>query len=486
MEGKRMMKFKKLMAILLSVALIGTSLVACGKSEAVKDDTAAPVTNTETKKAEKEKNEPKEEVVVDTIKVWSDNAHEKELRDKQIEEFNNGVGKELGIKIEYTIYGSNFTDTIKIAVQADEAPDLFRSDSKWMQDFVDSDYIVPIEELPGSENLLSKYSNLVANQAHVFNGKTYTLPYNLTTYGFVINKDLFAACGLTEADYPKTWEDVAKVSKKITEASNGKAYGFGVAPSALWTITSFYTMGAGQNIGHYGYNYATQKFAYSDYNPLISAIDQMVAEGSVIPGFETMDADQLRAQFSAGSIGMMGAASFDVAVYNTQFPAQIDWEVIDIPTFDGQAPKHKAFGNPTNLLCVGKKALEHPEKTLKVLEFFYADENAAQMYEEGLYIPVRSEAIALATKEPGMKNFSKFANFSEIFTMAPVPDTLIQFEGTTYREAIANIWTDPALNDVETTMKEIDDKYNAALAAVDTAKIDLYKLSEGVTTERTK
>lgn len=481
---------KRFIALLIAMLMVVGSLTACGKTEE-KPDNKTPDNQTEDKKddsgkADDKQDETKEEVVMETITVWSDNAHEKELRDKQIAEFNEGIGKELGINIEYTVYGSNFTDTIKIAAQAGEAPDLFRSDSKWMQEFVDAEYLVALEDLPGSEDLLSRYSALVANQAHVFNGKTYTLPYNLTTYGFVVNKDLFAASGLTEADYPTNWDEVREVAKTITEASNGQAYGFGIAPSALWTITSFYTMGAGQNIGHYGFDYDKMQFAYSDYNPLIRAIDEIVADGSVIPGYETMDADMLRAQFSAGTIGMLGAASFDVAVYNNQFPAQIDWEVIEIPTFDGQPAKYKAFGNPTNLLVAGKKALEHPEKVLKVLEFFYDDANAAQMYEEGLYIPVRSEAVALASKEPDMKNFSSFASFDEIFTMAPVPDTLIQFEGDTYRDAISKMWTDPEVNDVETIMAEIDAKYNAALEKVDAATLELYRLPDGVIVERTR
>ena len=479
-----MKDLKKLIALLITVSFIIGTLAACSgdnkDGNKVNTDINSSVDN------KSDSNEVSEEVTMETITVWSDNAHEKEVREKQIEAFNNGIGKELGIEIEYTVYGSNFTDTIKIAAQAGEAPDLFRADSKWIEDFVDSEYIVPIEDLPGSEEFLGNYSDLVANQAQVFNGKTYTLPYNLTTYGFVVNKDLFATAGLTEADYPTSWEEVREVAKIITEASEGNAYGFGIAPSALWTITSFYTMGAGQNIGHYGYDYNKQQFAYSDYNPLIENIDQMVADGTVIPGFEVMDADMLRAQFSAGTIGMMGAASFDVAVYNEQFPAQIDWEVIEIPSFNDQPAQYKRFGQPTNLLVVGKKAEEHPEKVLKVLEFFYADENAAQMYEEGLYIPVRSEAIAMATKEPTAKNFSSFANFEEIFPMAPVPDRLIQFEGLTYREVIANMWTDPALNDVEATMAEVDAKYNAALAELAPEVIDLYSLPDGVIVERSK
>ena len=75
---------------------------------------------------------------VTTIYVWSDNAHEKELRNKQVEEFNNTIGKEKGIFVEYTVYGDNYSDSIKIAARTDEAPDMFRADTKWMQDFVDA------------------------------------------------------------------------------------------------------------------------------------------------------------------------------------------------------------------------------------------------------------------------------------------------------------------------------------------------------------
>ena len=37
---------------------------------------------------------------VEHIVVWSDNAHEQSVRDKQVEEFNATIGKELGIVID--------------------------------------------------------------------------------------------------------------------------------------------------------------------------------------------------------------------------------------------------------------------------------------------------------------------------------------------------------------------------------------------------
>lgn len=466
------MIMKKLLALALAAILV-LGLAACGSTPAkTPTDSSAAKTNEDTQTAAP--------VEMETITVWSDNAHEEAIRRRQIEEFNNGVGKELGIYIDYTVMGDKFKDTVQMAVQAGEAPDLFRSDSKVILDYIENGYIIPIDELPGSEELLSKYSGIVSNRIHVFDGKTYTLPYNLTTYGFIVNKDLFKECGLTEADYPQTWEDVIRIGKLITEKTNGRAYGLGLS-STLWCISSFYTMPNGKNVGHYGFNYDTKQFEYSAYNPMIEAIDQMVADGSVFPGFENLDGDGVRAQFAAGNIAMIGAASFDCAVYVNQFPATCDWEVINIPKFSADAVQYKAFGNPTQLLNVSATARKHPEKVLKVLEFFYDDKNMAEMYEAGLYIPVRKEAVALATKEPEMKGWSSFADFDEIFTMPAVPDTLISLEGPTYREVIANIWANPAKDDVASIMADCDKRYNDALAQVDPAIVALYALPEGVT-----
>ena len=103
--------------------------------------------------------------------------------------------------------------------------------------------------------------------------------------------------------------------------------------------------------------------------------------------------------------------------------------------FSEDAVQYKPFGNPTNLLNVSTTALQHPEKVRMVLEFFYDDKNISEMYEAGLYIPVRKEAVEMATKEPEMKGWSDFAGFDEIFTMPPVPDTLIKLEGPTVKSS---------------------------------------------------
>ena len=83
---------------------------------------------------------------VEHIVVWSDNAHEQSVRDKQVEEFNATIGKELGIVIDYTVYGTDYADTIQVAMQAEDGPDLFRPSSNNFAGFVQAGKAVPISE----------------------------------------------------------------------------------------------------------------------------------------------------------------------------------------------------------------------------------------------------------------------------------------------------------------------------------------------------
>lgn len=217
---------RKILSVLLAVTMTASVLAGCGNSNTggQTDNEPAEITADSESSGTDVADDNSEAVEMETITVWSDQYHEKELREKQIAEFNAGEGKELGIQIDYQVYGDGYTDTLRIAAQAGEAPDLYKADGKWLPEFVESEYAIPIEELPGSEELISQYSDLLANQAQIFDGKTYTLPYNMTTYGMVINTDLFEACGLTEADYPTTWEEVREVAKIITEkTSYGKS-----------------------------------------------------------------------------------------------------------------------------------------------------------------------------------------------------------------------------------------------------------------------
>ncbi|GHT59295.1 hypothetical protein FACS1894109_14920 [Spirochaetia bacterium] len=416
---------------------------------------------------------------VDVIRVWSDNAHERVLRDQQIAKFNEGRGKELGIKIEYTVYGTGWSETQKTAAQAGDAPELYRPNiNDGMQSFIDAGYLIPIEDLPGGAEYLKQWPGLVLNQ-HTFKKagtsevKTYTLPYNLTTNKFIINRDLFNKNGIK--DPPKTWAEVREYAKIITKNGGGKEYGFiyGQKQNWIWNVYGSYQ--AIQSIGHWGFDNKNLTFNFSAIAPVVEAYLGMAQDGSILPGFQGMDADQMRAQFSEGIIGMIPAASFDTGVYNTQFPAKCNWEVHPIPVVPG-SPKLKEFAVATTLLGVGESAKKTDmSKVLEVLKFFYADENAAEMYEQALYIPYRQEAIKLAKTQPAAKGFAEFANVPQLLTILPDPSTIIPYEGDGREATIFGIIGGTDRRSVQVALKDLDDRMNKALATLPKATLEEYR-----------
>lgn len=59
------------------------------------------------------------------------------------------------------------------------------------------------------------YSNLL--QPFKYKGKLYAIPKDVSTLQLFINSDMWAKAGLTEKDYPEDWDQLAQVSKKLTE-----------------------------------------------------------------------------------------------------------------------------------------------------------------------------------------------------------------------------------------------------------------------------
>lgn len=463
---------KKVLALLTVALMLATVIVGCGDTSS-----SQPVDASGSQSTGASGSEPSEPVEVEVVRVWSDNAHEKELRLQQVDNFNNTVGKEKGIEIEYTVHGTNWQDTITIAAQAGEAPHLFRPNGAFLNQFVDSGYLIPITELPGGDEVVAQYEgSLVVNQ-HIFGGEVYTLPYNLTTQKFIINQDLFTKNGIES--YPKTWEEVREYAKIITDNGGGKEYGYVLGMQSTWTANSYFLRLTAAFTGHVGFNNDTLQYAVSDCLPAVEAVMGMVADGSVLPGSAGLDADAMRAQFAAGNVGMIPGASFDTGVYNDQFPAECDWKVVPVPALTDDGSPYKEFVDATSLLGVGEASRDLPEKALEVFKFFYSDECMAEMYENGLYIPFRQEAMDMATKVPEQKGFAEFADVPDKVLMLPMPDGKITVEGDPYRETILALFAGTKGNDAKAVLEDLDNRYNTALEALDPAVLEEYKTPAG-------
>jgi len=413
------------------------------------------------------------ETGVTKIRVWSDNASEKLLRDQQVARFNAGKGKELGIEIEYTVYGTNFGDAIDIALKAGEAPELFRQDGKVFPDYVNAGLVVPIADLPGGQAVVDQYKGELIPNLHIWNNKVYTLPYSVTTYKFFLNKDIFNAAGITTN--PKTWDDVRNYARQITQRGNGQYYGYILGLKSAWTITTYLLFPNGTNTGLGVFDNEKLQYNFSAHLPVVSAIMGMINDGSVFPGYENLDADEMRAQFAAGRVGMIPGASFDVGVYQDQFPVKFNMAVIDVPSFQASGSPYKEIVQATNLLAISTTAKKNPEKSMEVFKFFYNDENMSEMYEQGYYIPYRSQAVNMAKKQPVAKGFAEFSNVPQKMLLLPSPDSDIALEGLVYREVFIRLFGKGYTDTPAAVLQDLDRRYNDALRKLDAAKLNSFR-----------
>jgi len=66
-------------------------------------------------------------------------------------------------------------------------------------------------------------------QAFTYEGKQYCAPKDFSTLALQINTDAWSKAGLTDADIPTTWDDLASVAKKLTTAKQaGLGLGLGI------------------------------------------------------------------------------------------------------------------------------------------------------------------------------------------------------------------------------------------------------------------
>lgn len=108
---------------------------------------------------------------------------------------------------------------------------------------------------------------------------------------------------------------------------------------------------------------------------------------------EGLNDDTCRALFGVGGIGMKPAASYDFAVYTTQFPASIDWGVFETPTYDAQNRQGHRM-SPSGAWAVSAKAGEaKTEAVAAVLNFLYSDEVIIDSYKQGVNIPIDASLI---------------------------------------------------------------------------------------------
>nr|WP_297110977.1 extracellular solute-binding protein [Tessaracoccus sp.] len=120
------------------------------------------------------------------------------------------------------IPASDLNQELAQGFAGDAAPDLFYMSWDQFQTYASDGYLEPYaQNLPNAGDF---YQSL--KDTFTFDGEFICAPKDFSTLGLVINTDLWAAAGLTDADLPKTWDDLHAVAKKLSvDGAAGLAMG---------------------------------------------------------------------------------------------------------------------------------------------------------------------------------------------------------------------------------------------------------------------
>lgn len=447
------MRMKKVLSLLFG-AILTASLFACGGSGE--------------KEASSGKGAEENAKDVQKITMWSNDQHDQEIIEEKIQEFNETVGKEKGIEVEYTVYGSDYYSTLDVAVSAGEGPDIYKCNK--IGNYAEAGYIMPWDDTEGFSQLIDKFSEYNAPGYGEFGGKIYSVPVRVTTYGVACNQEIFEKNGL---ELPETWDEMEEAAKIITENGNGQTYGYALA-MGYGSYNYFYVnLPNAASVGDEYFNHTTGEYDFQSLSGFFGHLKTFIEEGSMFPGYETMDGDTARAQFSAGNIGMIGVMSSDVTTFKNQFPCDFDWEMIYYPVEDSDNRYKEPVGVSMSYVVNSKVQEEgYEDKAAEFMNYLYSDEVAVATSDAELDISILGDAITSQSDKTDMdKNWEKFSDMNAYCTKLPTPDDNLAIEGDTYQDVYDKILTG-AITEVDAALKDLDERYNAALnAAVEAGEL---------------
>ena len=134
-------------------------------------------------------------------------------------EMNSGIRLEL---IRQPTYTDQRRQALVISLEAEQPnPDLFLMDVIWIKQFVDSDWLQPLDDFINEDNFSTDiFFKRIIEQVNKYNNSFYSLPVFLDVGLLYYRADLLKKYGYENP--PKTWNELLTISLHISEAEKAK------------------------------------------------------------------------------------------------------------------------------------------------------------------------------------------------------------------------------------------------------------------------
>ncbi len=312
----------KKVSIVFALLLMCVSLVFAGGAAEVKKSNEGPV----------------------KIDVWhSMEGSNGKAMSALIAEFNATKGKELGIYANDLFQGSDTAVKLKTCIQTNDIanmPDVCQVYNVSLPVVASTPCSVDIDSMWGKGSASVSKTDIIDNGLYCFTygGKLLSMPFNCSTLLIFCNLDAFAEIGLTEADIPRTWDQVVEVARKLAvldAKGNVVRYGLNLRFARYEVINIIGAMGLnGTPFGNNnnGRDALISKVTCAD--ELLKSF-QLWEDLTEMPGTVYDSGNDQNNNFASGLNAMVVRSSAGIGAITKLTDANgMKWAVGNIPVFD--------------------------------------------------------------------------------------------------------------------------------------------------------
>jgi len=416
---------KKLLSVMLSVAMVASVLAGCGEAAAPAAEAPAPAATEEVAEAPAAEEPAAEEVVEaaepvtlkwaiwdeSTTQYWGDlkAAYEAANPNVSIEMVDLGSTDYMTVlATELSGTGSDF-DVVTI------------KDVPGYATLVQKNAILPLDDYIASSGVdLAKFAG--ATDQVVVDGSLYELPFRNDFWVLFYNKDLFDEAGVAYPTNDMTWDQYDALARELTDTT----FGSQVFGSHYHTWRSTVQLCAVLDGKH-----TILDGNYDFMKPYYEMITNQEKDG-VCRSYADLKAEGLHysAAFSSGDTAMLNMGSWFIATLITNIasgeydPALCgNWGIVKYPHADGVEPG-STLGTITGLAVTSASA--NPDAAWDFVNWCSGEEGAAVMASSGNFPAIMTSEVkdAIASMEgfPTDDNSKAALDVSNLYLEVPYGD----------------------------------------------------------------
>lgn len=272
---------------------------------------------------------------------------------------------------------------LPLALDGENGPAIFNIHNSYHENLIN--YMAPLE-IP-LEDLQADFTGV---DAHVIDGEVYYIDYGMMTGSVYYNKDMWEAAGLTEADIPKTWDEMREVAKKLTIKE-----GDTIIQAGLNFNDDFhqnYLLGLNYQLGE-------NLFEEDGVTPKVNSdamkqVMQMLVDMYEVDGIGSKDFGEKGADsFGQGQSAMVIQWGHYYNTLQTTW-SDINFGVFEIPTFDGNPYAYNRY-NGESTFGVNKNAPEDQQAVAQdFIKYFLANDDAQVAFNLAMSIFPTKKSLA--------------------------------------------------------------------------------------------